>query len=249
MKYFNFQAILLMLFMSISVQATELEASLGWAGYQQYGFAVDGVVKKVNAKPGGKFKQGDVLAAMVAEPFNYNISACKAASAELDPQIFDAKIELDQAEELFERTVLSEIELQKIDGKYKVLLEKQKKADAECALSQWQKKLSVLKVKESSYVLSTGIRKGMVISEENRSTVYIEMVSAKKASATVYLSFAQKILLNSASEVKVIVDQQEFPAKVESIEMHADENNKYKLLAVFYFSKQVEQGKRIKLRF
>lgn len=238
-----------MLCISISVQATELEASLGWAGYQQYGFAVDGVVSKVRAMPGGKFKQGDVLAALVADPFNYNVSACHAASAELGPQIFDAKVELDQAGELFERTVLSEIELQNIDGKYKVLIERQKKAKAECGFVQWQKKLSVLKAKESSYVLSSGIKKGMVISEENRSAVYIEMVSAKKASATVYLSFAQKILLNSGGEVKAIVDQQELPAKVESIAMQADENNKYKLVAVFYFSKQVEPGKRIKLRF
>ncbi|RDH81289.1 MAG: hypothetical protein DIZ80_14390 [endosymbiont of Galathealinum brachiosum] len=230
-------------------QAAELEAKLGWTDYQRHGFAVNGVVDKVQVKVGEKVKEGMVLAKLGITPFNYHIKKCQAKSDKFNPEIFDAKIELDQAEELFERTVLSEVELQIIDGKYKKLIESQKEVNVECLLSRWQAKLSVLKARDFSYVLSSNITESMVISDENKTAVFIELVSAKQASAVSLLSYQQKTQFNIGQEIKVIVDQQAFPAKIESIAMRPDKDNKYKLEAVFYYTKMIEPEKLIKLNY
>lgn len=228
-------------------QAVELEAKLDWADYQTYGFSVNGIVEKVLVNIGDKVKQGDILANLSAKPFKYKIQKCQAALKKFDPQIFDAKLELDQAEELFERTVLSEVELQKIDGKHKVLIEEQNTVRAECLLKKWHKKLSILKAIDSAYVLNLNINKGQVISDENKSAVFIELVSAKKASAIVWTSYTQKSQLNMGKELKIIVDKQEFSAKVTSIAIQPNKENMYKIVAEFYYTKMVEPGKAIKL--
>ena len=244
--------LLLMIFLSgfyVVSQAAEIDAKLGWAGYQKYGFAVNGVVDKVLVNVGEKVKQGDVLAMLAANPFNYRIKKCQAKSDKFTPLIFDEKLELDHAEELFERTVLSEVELQKIDGRYRVLIENQKEVKAECLLWQWRHKLLVLKAKESAYVLSSNVTAGMVISDENKSAVFVEMVSARQAIAFVGLTYKQKSQFNVGNELKVVVDQQEFPAKVQSIAMQPDKENKYKIVVSFYYSRIIEPGKSIKIKY
>jgi len=249
MKKQNFLVMIVLLNVCLISQAAELDAKLNWSGYQKYGFAVNGVVEEVNVDIGKKVKQGEVLAKLSASPFNYNIKKCQAALNQFDPSIFDAKLELDQAEELFERTVLSEVELQKIDGRYKILIEQQNEAKAECLLQRWQSKLSVLKAKEPAYVLNSNIVTGTVISDENKSAVFIELVSAKQASAVAWLSHKEKLKFNIGNDLKVIVDQQELPAKVKSIALQADAENRYKLVAEFYYTNVVEPGKSIKIKY
>jgi len=232
-----------------NISAVELDAKLEWSGKHKYGFEVNGVVKVVPVDLGEKVKKGSVLASLNSEPFKYAIKKCQAAINTFDPLIFDAKLEFDQAEELFERTVLSEVELQKIDGQHKRLIEQQNEAKSDCLLSEWHMKQSVLKARESIYILNINITPGMVISDENKSTVYIESVSSKKASAIAVLSYEQKKQFSIGQELKVVIDLQEFPAKVKSIDMQSDKNNKYKVISEFYYTKVVEPGKLIKIKF
>ena len=231
------------------ISAVELDAKLEWSGKQQYGFEVNGVVERVSVDSGQKIKKGSVLSSLNSQPFKYAVKKCQAAVNKFDSMIFDAKLELDQAEELFERTVLSEVELQKIDGQYKRLIEQQNEAKADCLLTEWDMKQSVLKARESVYVLSSNIMKGMVISDENKSAVYIETVSSKKASAIALLDYTQKKQFSISQELKVVIDLQEFPAKIKSIDMRPDKDNKYKVIAEFYYTKLVEPGKLIKIKF
>ena len=232
-----------------NISAVELDAKLEWSGKQKYSFEVNGVVNIVSVASGEKVKKGSVLANLNSEPFKYAIKKCQAAINKFDPLIFDAKLEFDQAEELFERTVLSEVELQKIDGRHKQLIEQQNEEKADCLLSQWSMKQSVLKARESVYILNINIIPGMVISDENKSNIYIESASSKKASAITILSYEQKKQFSMGQELKVVIDLQEFPAKVKSIDMQSDKNNKYKVISEFYYTKVVEPGKLIKIKF
>jgi len=229
--------------------AVELDAKLDWSGYQKHGFAVNGIIENVTSDIGQKVNKGSVLASLISTPFKYRVQKCQAVINKFEPLIFDAKLEFDQAEELFERTVLSEVELQKIDGRYKNLLEQQNVAKADCLLKKWDMKLSILKAKESIYILNSNVMPGTVISDENKSTIYIESVSSKKASAIASLSYTQKKQFSIGQELKVVVDQQEFPAKVKSIDMLPNTEKKYKVLAEFYYTNMIEPGKLIKIKY
>ena len=248
MKQNSHLILLLILFSTVSM-AEDIKARLDWADLQKVGFPVTGVVVSVDAKVGTRVNKGDVLAKLDAAPFSYNIQHCKAAIESIQPALFDAKIELDQAEELFERTVLSEVELAKIDGTYKTLKAEELMLKSACQLKQWQADRAVLKVQKTSYVQASNIYPGMIISAENKSTSIIELVSATKASAIAFISAQQIQQYKVADQLKVIIDGQEITAAVESISLRANAANQYRLEVLFYYAQMVEPGKAVILRF
>jgi len=241
--------LIVFLFVSINskLMAIDIDASLGWADYQRYGFAVNGVVEEKVVSVGSKVKVGDVLAKLDAQPFNYLLQQYQSSVNQFSPAIVDAKLELDHAQELYERTVLSEVELQKIDGVHKAVISRQNIEKAKLRLARWNLKRSVLKSGSDAYVLSSNVLPGMIISDENKSTVFIELVSATKASAIAWLSVKQKSQLIAGDIVKVIVDGQSIPANIESIAMQASDTGKYKILVDFYYNQKVEPGKSVKV--
>lgn len=231
------------------LSAVEVEGKLGWADRQQYGFAVTGVVSERVVQAGDKVEKGDLLARLDLRPFNYKISGCSARVKKWEPLVYDAKLDLDHAEELFERTVLSEVELQRIDSKYKALVAEKDMFEAECKLEKWKAEKATLKAKEQSYVINSSFVPGMIISNENKATVFMELVSANKATATSWLTAQQKSQLKLAKEIEVVFEHQSIPAKVQSIDLQANEANLHRVVFVFYFRQSIEPGKVLKVGF
>jgi len=236
------------LFSSVSM-AEDIEARLAWTGIQKIGFPVSGVVEAVVAKVGAKVKKGDLLAKLDMVPFNYHLQSCKAKIEKIQPLVFDAKIELDQAEELFERTVLSEVELSKIDGVYKTLKSEETVLKTECKLTQWKADRAMLKAQSAAYVMASNIYPSMVISTENKSSAIIELVSATKASAVSFIGAQQLHKFKVGEQLTVVIDGQEISATVDSISLQANSTNQYRLEVVFYYAQMVESGKTVTLRF
>lgn len=247
MKY-NVLILFLMMGSSLS-QAVELEATLNWAPLQRYGFVVNGLVSDKVVNVGSQVEQGDLLAQLDTQPFQLKINQFTASVNKYDPLVFDAKVELDHANELYERTVLSEVELQKIEGKYKTVIAQQKTEKAKLKLAQWELRRASLKSKDDAYVVSSDIFPGMIISEENKSAVYIEMASAEQASASAWLSNEHRLQLKSDSRLEVIIDDQTLSASVYSLTMLPSKDDKYQLIVVFNYNEMSEPGKKVKIRF
>lgn len=244
--------IIVLLFLSLPlsnvVHSTELDASLDWAGQYRYGFVVNGIVDEV-VSVGREVKKSQSLANLDRQPFNYKIKQYQAAVNKFEPLVLDAKIEFDHANELFERTVLSEVELQKIQGQYQSIVAEQAEENAKLQMAKWELKRAVLKSKEDAYVIFSNIFPGMIISDENKSDVYIELASTGKASAIALLSIEQKRQLKLDNAVEVEIDGGKISASIYSIAMRADKNNQYQLVAVFEYTKMIEPGRRLKLNF
>ncbi len=244
-----FSGILAFLLLTASVFASEIDATLHWADEQYYSFAVNGRVDRVLVAPGEKLAQGALLATLDTRPFDYAVSKCKAAINKIEPAIFDAKLELDQAKELYERTVLSEVELQKVDVVYKTLVAEREMAQAECELQQWQAEQAELKAREASYVVASNIYPGLVVSEENKSVAVMHLVSATKASALVYLDTTRAMQYAVGQSVEVSMAGDTLNGRVQSIAMQADENGRHQLRVVFDYSKPLMIGAPLQLRF
>lgn len=245
----TFSGILAFLLLQTPAFASEFDATLHWADEQYYSFAVNGRVDRVLVAPGAKLAQGALLATLDKRPFDYAVSKCKAAINKIEPAIFDAKLELDQAEELYERTVLSEVELQKVEVIYKTLVAERAMAQAECELQQWQAEQAELKAREASYVVASNIYPGLVVSEENKSVAMMHLVSATKASALVYLDTARAMQYTVGQSVEVSMAGDTLSGRVQSIAMQADENGRHQLRVVFDYSKPLMIGAPLQLRF
>lgn len=237
------------LLLTTTVFASEIDATLYWADEEYYSFAVNGRVDRVLVAPGEKLEPGTLLAALDKRPFAYAVKKCKAAINKIEPAVFDAKIELDQADELYERTVLSETELQKIEVIYKTRVAERDMAQAECELQQWQAEQAELKAREASYVVASNIHPGLVVSEENKSAAVMHLASATKASALAYLDAKLAMQYAVGQPVEVIMAGETLSGRVQSITLQANEKGQYQLRVVFDYSKRLIVGTPLQLKF
>ena len=109
-------AFILVIF-SIAAHAGEAQGVLYWAGKTDLTLPVSGVVKKVMVKPGQVVKAGETMLQLDTRRIKARLRSARAMLAQQKPGRDEAQRELERAEELFDRTVLSEVELQqaKID--------------------------------------------------------------------------------------------------------------------------------------
>ena len=244
----KFASLILCLFSWQAVSA-EVEAILGWAELNKFGFAVNGKVIEPVVEVGAVLKKGDVIAQLDQAPFRNKIKFCQSSIDELEPEVFDSKIEYDQAEELFERTVLSEIELQKIEGKHKEAQAKYAQAEARCNIVRWKASQSKLIAKRKSYVITSNVSSGIVVSDENKSDLYFEIASVGYALAKFQLSFEQKSQIKTGDGITVSVDGRDSKGKIQSIAMMPDQSGLYEITAKFDYAQLVEPGKSIKVSY
>jgi RND family efflux transporter MFP subunit len=106
------RALLAFLLLVETGHAAELEALLQWSRRVELSFPVNGVIKEVAVEPGQKVNRGEVLAQLDSRTF---VSELRLAEAQLNSEkerLAEARRELDRAKELYERTVLSDHDLQ-----------------------------------------------------------------------------------------------------------------------------------------
>ena len=105
---------------------------------------VSGVVKQVYAQVGKTIKQGDLLLEFDDSLIVSNLAEAKASMKLAKLNRAEAKKELERAEELYDRTVLSEHELQQAKVLYSKASAQYASADNQLIHAQWDKTHSKL---------------------------------------------------------------------------------------------------------
>ncbi len=91
--------------------AGEADGVLQWEQKAALSVPVSGVIEAIYVVPGQRVAKGDVLLSLDKRPFQYRLQSAKSRKAQLAPGRDEAWNELQRAEELYERTVLSQVEL------------------------------------------------------------------------------------------------------------------------------------------
>mgnify|MGYP000359492385 CR=1 FL=1 len=111
-KCFFIFAILLTFFTNAVVKAEELEAILGWSKRVELSTPVNGVVQKVYAEPGKIVAKGEVLVQLDSRAFKADLKYAKANIKNTNEKSLEAKRELDRQLDMYDRSMLSEHDLQ-----------------------------------------------------------------------------------------------------------------------------------------
>ena len=96
---------------------TVVAATVEWARRASLGIPVTGVVARVAVAAGDRVRSGQELVALDGEPFDAAVAAARAQVVRLDPDVAEARRELERAEDMYDRTLISEhdVELVRID--------------------------------------------------------------------------------------------------------------------------------------
>jgi multidrug efflux system membrane fusion protein len=94
------------------VLALDLDGRLAWGQRVELGTLVSGVVTEVPIQPGQVVKQGGTLLRLDPRGFQAAVSGARASLARAESQLDEARREDERAQELYDRTLLSDHERQ-----------------------------------------------------------------------------------------------------------------------------------------
>ena len=107
----NVLLLALMAMAPVAHAAGEGHGVLQWEQKAALSVPVSGVVEAINVVPGQRVAKGTVLLSLDKRPFQYRLRSAKSRQAQFAPGRDEARNELHRAEELYDRTVLSQVEL------------------------------------------------------------------------------------------------------------------------------------------
>ena len=218
----TFLFIAALLFMQ-STGAAELQGTVGWARISPLGFTVTGVVDLVAVQPGAKVSKGQLLVQLEQRPFTIDVKKYRANTETIEPLLFDSKIELSQAEELYDRTVLSQVELQKIEARHRGLEAQSRVAQMEFELAKWRLEKSSLLAPFDGIVVSNAFSSGQIVSEENKADISLLLASSSFMSLTVAVSAEELAALPINHSVKIQLGSDSMPGVVRQHDMQAND--------------------------
>jgi len=202
--------------------AEELKGHMVWPESQLLQFGVNGVVTQVNVHTGERISKQKTLASLDAKPFDIQANKAKASIDSLQSEIFDARLDLDQAQELYDRTVLSQVDLQKTQTRLKAVEARESIAKADLEMAQWQKQRAVLRAPFDARVTKQSLQPGMAITEYNRGERSVEVVPLHRMAVSLPVNQEQAQQLKVSKQVKIRAANKTYPADI--VRYEADYN-------------------------
>lgn len=113
-------------------------------GYTRYAQMLDmnsgtaGTVESVNVKRGQRVKAGDLLIQLDATAHQARLERAQAVETSLQPMVETAELELERAQELYDRDSLSQVELKKAENALSIAQGHYQAARADSALAEYE---------------------------------------------------------------------------------------------------------------
>ena len=192
-----------------------------------------GVVDKVLVFPGQKIKKGDVLLNLDAREFKAALNQASAKKLAAKTTYDEAKRELVRAQDLYDRTMLAEHELQVVknseaQAKAEYLGAKARLLQARVALER-----SRIQAPFNSLVLSVIAQQGQTILSNLRPEPLAVIAEVNRMVARSWLSLAEIEKFSSTKAHKVSISNRRFPVVSQVIAQEANEKGQYAMDVIF----------------
>jgi len=229
----------------------EVRAIVGWAQRVDLTIPVEGIIKKVLVNTGQKVKKGQILVELDKRVVRANLRQAKAAVNGLKASYAETKRELDRAKELYDRTVLSDHDLQIAKNNEVIEKSKLELAQSKYIKAQVDLEYATLRAPFDSIILRRSVEVGKAIINQQSYDTLMTLASSDKYIATAQLNQAQGALINIGDKVNVVGNNMHYPAKIVTIE-YTNIKGAVQLILVVEFSnheKNLHAGSVVKIIF
>ena len=243
MKILSRSCMLVLLLMAFPVGAVELDARVDWSRHTELAVPVSGVVANVAANAGDHVAKGQLLLTLDAVPFATAVSEAEALvtrrRVERDETARDAR----QAQELYDRTVLSTVELETAKNKMTVAEAGYKSAVAALERARYRQRVSSLRAPFEARVLSRRVEVGQSLIAEMAPPVVMVIAAAGEYLAQGRLGAERAAVLKPGLALQVAVGSKNYPAQIRGITYDPVSGKEpYVLEAVFATSDNLYAG-------
>ncbi len=235
-------------FTAASALAAELDAHLEWSRRTELAMPVSGVIVDVPVNAGERVNKDQVLVSLDPGPLQTAVNEALAHQArariERDEAVRDAK----QAQELYNRTVLSTVELENAKNKQARAEAAFKEASAALDRARYRQRISVLRAPFDAQVLSRRVEVGQTVSAELNPQTIMIIAAAGEYLAQARLAADRAAAVKPGQDVQVSVGSKRYPAKVRAVTYDpAGGKDPYVLDAAFSTSERFTAGQAARI--
>lgn len=221
-KHF-FTAVVTLTFLSNSIViAEEYEASLNWSKRVELSTPVNGLVHKVFSQPGKIVAKGEVLVQLDPRVFKADLKYAKALFKSTGEQNQEAKRELDRQTDMYDRTMLSEHELQVAKNNFTAAQSHYQQAKSSLTKARLNLEYSAIRAPFNAIVINSLAVKGQVVASEVTPPVLVIVAEAKRMLARFYVTVDKLNSFVVDQGAKVNVAGKIFQGKIINIALEPD---------------------------
>jgi len=207
MRYLKLQSVALVcgLLSAVAVEAADVEAQLDWVGRVELGTLVSGVVTELDAVPGVQVPAGHVLLRLDQRGIRARLDEAQARAKSAELEFSEAKREMGRAQELYDRTVLSDHELMEAKIAFSKADVLKRRDDALLAQAQMDLHYSEIRAPFDAVVLKSNAQVGQVVATQLLAVPLVVVAEAGRmvAHAEVDAETAARLVAGSAAKVRV----------------------------------------------
>ncbi|MBI1424509.1 MAG: efflux RND transporter periplasmic adaptor subunit [Gammaproteobacteria bacterium] len=207
----------LLLSLSAQIQAAEFEATLQWAKRAELGVPVSGVVHAVYADVGQKVAKGDKLLQLDDTVLKAAVKQAASNLKSQEEQYKEAEREKERAQNLYDRTVLSDHELQVAKNNEVKAAAERDHARAVLVKAQQNLRYSTLRAPFNALVLERHVQVGKVLAAELKPETLFIVADADQMLARIFVTEAQLSRFKLGQSAKVLIDGNSLNAVIKAI--------------------------------
>jgi len=217
MKRLMLLSILFSAFITKTVLAADVDGSVAWSQRVDLSTTVSGLVHEVLVNAGDRVNKGDVLLRLQADRFNAALASAKAAEKDAQYKLKEAEREWNRAQELYERTVLSDSDLQQAEN----LLVAAQAASVQATTQRINAKRdvveSVIRAPFDAVVLQRHVEPGQSIVTRMQSVPMISVAATTYYHAQAAVSVVTANKLSNGQSISVTVGDKRFNGILTSV--------------------------------
>jgi|GEM_PF-3190546 len=223
MKLFVIVVYISSLLLSINVaQATELPAILHYAQVVELGVPVSGVVGKVHVADGQHINKGHIILELDETPFLAEMNKTEAEIRRLAAERDEAKKALDRDLELYERMVLSTVDLDKRKLDFVRADSLYQSEQAQLSLAKYHYAGSKLHAPFDGLIISSNAYPGMAVHVDLKPPVLFLFANTMQFSAESDVPADKIMNISIGDSIDVLVAGRKRPGKVNNITMTSE---------------------------
>lgn len=239
---------ILSLFFSPVVTAEEVDAVLTWSKRVELSSPASGVVQEVFAQQGSIVAKGEVLVQLDPRVFKAELKHAKAQVVSTSEQYQEAKRELARQADMYDRSMLSEHDLQTAKNNLTFARSQLRQAESSLAKAEVTLEYSAVRAPFNALVINTSAVKGQVVASSLVPPVLVVIAEAHRMLARLNLGSDKINNVEANQGVKVSVAGKIYQGKIVAIALEPGKDNTYAVEVIFDSEKDIlRSGQKAKV--
>jgi len=221
------------LFLFSNVNAEEFEATLNWSKRVELSTPVNGIVSEVFSQAGTVVAKGEILVQLDPRGFKADVTYAKAQLKYSDEARQEARRELERQEDMYDRAMLSDHDLQVAKNNYSAAQSRFKQAQSSLIKAKLNLEYSSVRAPFNAIVVNNKSVKGQVVATNMTPPILAVVAEANRMLASIFVSESKLANLSLNQPAEIAIAGNLYKGKIHRVSLEQEKSNGYAVDIIF----------------